>query len=273
MADEQEVGGYDQAAADALTQAETGAPEAEVETDAGGGATAGEQAPEGVEAQPEEGFTDPNKIPPELMPAYKSMQADYTKKTQAIAEQARQLQWVDQMRELATNDPAEAARVLRAQADYLAPQTPSGPSNGEEVEQIEWEMESPATRQLASAVVEMAKMMQGIRGNVDQTVQFTTQERFSRELAAIKEEFGVELAPEQLKEAARAHPGIGLREAYVLANFAALQDDAKQKALGNKDFKRKVSDRSPAGSRAAATQQPGTYDEAIELALHEIGAK
>ena len=32
---------------------------------------------------------DPNRIPPELLPWYKSMQADYTRKTQAVAEERR----------------------------------------------------------------------------------------------------------------------------------------------------------------------------------------
>lgn len=35
---------------------------------------------------------DPNRIPPELVPFYKSMQADYVRKTQAVAEQRRQIE-------------------------------------------------------------------------------------------------------------------------------------------------------------------------------------
>lgn len=35
---------------------------------------------------------DPNKIPPELVPFYKSMQADYTRKTQAVRERERELE-------------------------------------------------------------------------------------------------------------------------------------------------------------------------------------
>ena len=37
---------------------------------------------------------DPNRIPPELLPWYKSMQADYTRKTQALAEERRVLEKV-----------------------------------------------------------------------------------------------------------------------------------------------------------------------------------
>jgi hypothetical protein len=42
-----------------------------------------------------ESFTekfDPNTLPEELLPAYKSMQADYTRKTQGLAERARQFE-------------------------------------------------------------------------------------------------------------------------------------------------------------------------------------
>ena len=35
---------------------------------------------------------DPNKLPPELQPFYKSLQADYTKKSQVVADQRRQLE-------------------------------------------------------------------------------------------------------------------------------------------------------------------------------------
>lgn len=35
---------------------------------------------------------DPNKIPPELVPFYKSMQADYTRKTQAVREREKELE-------------------------------------------------------------------------------------------------------------------------------------------------------------------------------------
>lgn len=45
-----------------------------------------------VEAEPFTEKFDPNTLPPELLPAYKSMQADYTRKTQGLAERARQFE-------------------------------------------------------------------------------------------------------------------------------------------------------------------------------------
>lgn len=54
-----------------------------------------EDAPAEPVATDAESFTekfDPNTLPPELLPAYRSMQADYTRKTQAIAESKRTLE-------------------------------------------------------------------------------------------------------------------------------------------------------------------------------------
>lgn len=67
------------------SQGASSAPAGTVEN-TGGPASAGAQG-----APSEESFTavDPTKLPPELQAHYKSMQADYTKKTQAIADQQK----------------------------------------------------------------------------------------------------------------------------------------------------------------------------------------
>lgn len=53
-------------------------------------ATPQDPAPAAPSVEPFTEKFDPTTLPPELLPAYKSMQADYTRKTQAIAEQGRQ---------------------------------------------------------------------------------------------------------------------------------------------------------------------------------------
>ena len=52
---------------------------------------------------------DPNKIPPELIPFYKSMQADYTRKTQALA-QERKL--IENLLDNALSNPAVAQQLM-----------------------------------------------------------------------------------------------------------------------------------------------------------------
>lgn len=59
------------------------------------------ETPQGVEEQveeqpsedsEEEAFFNPDELPEELLPAWRQLQADYTRKTQALAEQRRQLE-------------------------------------------------------------------------------------------------------------------------------------------------------------------------------------
>ena len=55
------------------------------------------ESQEATPAEPEDSFTklDPNAIPEELRPYYQSMQADYTRKTQEVAEARKQLEGMD----------------------------------------------------------------------------------------------------------------------------------------------------------------------------------
>ena len=89
------------------------------------------EAPEAQEVQTEEAATepegyytpeevreigieklDPNRIPEELKPYYKSMQADYTRKTQSVAEQKKELL-----------ELAEAMKVSQPKQQAPEPQT------------------------------------------------------------------------------------------------------------------------------------------------------
>ncbi|ADO44945.1 hypothetical protein Hydth_0545 [Hydrogenobacter thermophilus TK-6] len=53
---------------------------------------------------------DPNRIPPELLPWYKSMQADYTRKTQALAEERKA---IEKLLDKALTDPELAKRFIQ----------------------------------------------------------------------------------------------------------------------------------------------------------------
>lgn len=62
---------------------------------------------------------DPNRIPPELVPFYKSMQADYVRKTQAVAEQRRQIEAFIQQQRAQQSQP-EAAPEQQSDVLYEA---------------------------------------------------------------------------------------------------------------------------------------------------------
>lgn len=60
--------------------------------------TSGQASPQGQSATAEESFTgvDPKTLTPEMQAVYKSLQSDYTKKTQAIAEERKRLPDLEQ---------------------------------------------------------------------------------------------------------------------------------------------------------------------------------
>lgn len=84
---------FDLGPTDGFDPANQGISQGDASTDA---PTAPTDAPAQPVAPVEvESFTekfDPNTLPEELLPAYKSMQADYTRKTQSLAERARQFE-------------------------------------------------------------------------------------------------------------------------------------------------------------------------------------
>lgn len=69
------------------------------------------QAPESTPATDEPSFFDPNNLPPELMPAYKQMQAAFTTKTQDISRQKQKIEAYDAF----MRDPVSQIQALAAQ--------------------------------------------------------------------------------------------------------------------------------------------------------------
>lgn len=78
---------------------------------------AAEQASQGQETSVEDTFTavDPDTLPPELQPIYKSLQADYTRKTQQVAEARRQLEQY--------GDPSEIEQAVQLYESLQNPQS------------------------------------------------------------------------------------------------------------------------------------------------------
>lgn len=85
------------------------------------GTTAPESAPVGVEQAPtsdESSFFDPNSIDPALQPAYKNMQASYTKKMQALAAQRKELEGFSTLKTAFERDPHSVLGNLAQQYGY-----------------------------------------------------------------------------------------------------------------------------------------------------------
>ena len=103
---EEQSQGTDQAAAATETEASD-------ESTQVGGESTDEQA-KGMDTEEEGTFFDPKKVPPELMPAYKQMQAAFTQKTQAIA--AREIELAQQG---ATKEEAAAQAQAEAKTSIV----------------------------------------------------------------------------------------------------------------------------------------------------------
>ena len=95
---------------------------------------------------------DPNRIPPELLPWYKSMQADYTKKTQALAEERKT---VEKLLDKALSDP-ELAKKLMADADFLRV-AQSHPQLAQKLQAVSQLAQPTQPKNPLDAIVEQAK--------------------------------------------------------------------------------------------------------------------
>src|SRR5438128_2358829 len=97
----------------------------------------GQASDQGQSATVEEQFSsiDPKTLPPEVQAIYKNLQADYTKKTQSIAEQRKKAEYYDQLaadqrivdfvRQMNNPKPAETKQqevVRKSLAEMITPE-------------------------------------------------------------------------------------------------------------------------------------------------------
>ena len=172
-------------------------------------ATPAEQAPTPVApeqpAAQEDSFTerfDPNSLPPELVPAYKAMQADYTRKRQADAEAVRlvsQYQGVDlgTAAELLqrVQDPQGLLSFVQEASEYLAEQglaefdDPAAGATTDDQNNL-----SQALDALASSDPEMAPLAEAVKAmqaRLDSFEQGTSQRlQAEREEQAVLQAYG-----------------------------------------------------------------------------------
>lgn len=96
--------------------------------------------PEG-ESESEDQFFDPTNIPQELVPAYKQMQAAFTKKTQEIASKRKELEYLDNARPVLERLYAPENKWLYdvlAGAGNQAPQQAQSPYPTDPIAYAEW---------------------------------------------------------------------------------------------------------------------------------------
>lgn len=126
------------------TNQETEQTEQNTEAEAQGDGSEGEQGPGEEESGQDEGssdsdtFTkiDPSTLPPELQPVYKSMQGDYTRKTQAVAEEKKATQRDIEIAQQVLADP-DVQELLKSKYQQQGQPTQTAPQGQQSEEEVD----------------------------------------------------------------------------------------------------------------------------------------
>lgn len=235
------------------------------------------QAPESTPATGETAFFDPNNLPPEVLPAYKQMQAAFTTKTQELARQRQKIEAYDAfMRDPITSLQNVAAQyglhITRAQAaqqlqqQQAQPQQPWEPQSWDEVENrivsaAEQRAEERVLQRLAPYLGQVQQMQaQGIEQQLNSLdPNWRTYEGNMRHLLGI-------------------HPTL-VNDVATLYRLAvppeALEAKAIQQALRKFDQKAQhsgVTQGGPSPRSKPAAPQVKSFDDAVRLAKQQISS-
>jgi len=234
----------------------------------GGGATSEEEAQVGQAEQSGTGF-DPNRLPPELQQIYKSMQADYTRKTQALAEKERQFAWALELQQLAQTNPQAARDMLMTIANHLGGGTSQPQEQSPLTPPEDLEYESEAVKRLWDMNQQLTQELQQMRQLLGATVQHALSEEVQKQLEDIEREFG-KFDKAALIEEAKKRPYMSLREVFIVTNFPKLAQQARQSAYNTQTVKR-AANPIAAASPAKESSKVSSLQEAFELALRDLG--
>lgn len=181
----------------------TAATEAPITGQADGGAmgtveTQGGQATAGQSAPTEEQFSniDPKTLPPELQAVYKNLQADYTKKTQSIAERSKKADSYDQL----SKDPrfADYWNGLNRQqkADFKEQKAEAEKRLGEKITDERFQKGWQNKDEFLDLIAEVVKETSGQdRKKIESLEQFKTVTEASNIVEAFATELGADGKP------------------------------------------------------------------------------
>ncbi|MFZ5650141.1 MAG: hypothetical protein ACOY4I_04715 [Bacillota bacterium] len=239
-----------------------------------------------------ESFTsiDVKNLPPEMQTLHKSLLSDYTKKTQAIAEERKALEtakqtygWVDELNQIASQDPRAAAARLRAAADHLEKVKPDPlAQHGITLDEM-----TPTERLLYAQLQQMQQALgqvyQQTNGYFQTQAQREESARVERELSGIREKYHADVTTEQwavienqIKETAQQNGIKNMEAAYRVAFFDDAEKRGLNKAYQSMQAKKKAT--LPGGSQSGKNAVPagGTYNsiwDAFNEAKAELGIK
>jgi hypothetical protein len=239
----------------------------------GGGATSEDQA----QVTEDTGGTDlgSSNVPEDVRNStwYKSMQADYTRKTQALAKEREALsasktsyEWAENLQKTFETNPAQALAQLDAMRQHVATFVPNTTAVEDDVD---WDMATPTELALRQQVNTLTQQLQRITGEVAQTSQFARTTQQKAEIDALRKEFGDVDESALLTVARDKYPGVALRDVFVATNYDKLVEVAKQDAYRNQQLKKQVSDTSSTTTRSVPTGDVKTLEDAFNLAVRQ----
>jgi hypothetical protein len=228
---------------------------------------------------------DPSTLPPELQGVYKSLQKDYTQKTQGLASERKmmadrkaQIAWLEQVDTLAKTDPKRAAMEIVRAARYFDPnipeyggQAPAQNAPGAEPD-IDWDGESEGTRYIFQALQKLIPVLQTIGTQVGEATQYVATAKQEREMDALSKEFG-EFDEQALLAEAKKYPA-GTPMKLVLSSIllSAAKEQASSDVYGKMEFKKEATQ--PMGAHTPAEPAaPTTFADYWNQAKRQLKLK
>lgn len=199
-------------------------------------AETGEQAGEQV-AEGEQPFRWDN-VPKELEPHVKHFQADYTRKSQELAEQRKALEAQQQqysayaaLEQLAQQDPALARQILAARMGLTDEGVQAAGGETDPYGQLEL---TETERLLATQLQQMDARLQQQQQFYEQQVRQQQRVQIDAEFASLSRAIGREIPPEEQQRIAAfslQHNGIPVEVAYRAMDYDNALSRARQEGL------------------------------------------
>ena len=250
---------------------EQGQPELDIAT---GQSLAGEQtisnpiqAEPGNAAPSEDSFFDPNDLTDELMPAYKQMQAAYTKKAQAIAAEKHKIEAYNNFEQ----NPMESLQMLAQQYGYqLIQGGQQPPQQGDE----NWEpqtWEEVLAKAEAKAEEKVLKRLEPLIGKVQQLQQSNTEQYLDNNFPDWR------TYEDQMHENLKKHPTLA-NDPGTLYRMSVPDEVIKSRAAKSALQKIQANTANAQVSNQSTARQPATpnlnrppsFNEAVEIARTRI---
>ena len=254
-------------------QADAGLPEGTTGQAPEGGngqsVTDGQTTGNGPDTTAEDSFFDPKAVPEQLMPAYKQLQAAYTKKTQSIAAHRQKIQAYEQFE----RDPHGTMQQIAQAYGYQLVQRGQQPNgNNEKWEPQTWDDVMSRAKQEAKA--EIMKEFEPVLKPVFDEVKNLRKVNIEKSLDDIDPQW--RMYESDMTEALAEHPTL-VKDPMKLYRMSVPPEHIEARAmkqamekLKGKASSAQVSGGSTTTQRPSQSKRASNFQEAVELAKQRL---